>query len=101
MKKLVIAGMLILAASCAFAENSQGQRSGPPSGDQHRQQMPGKFEDVKSNITRMLTERRSEIDKELSCVTAATNHESLRACRELRKNFRKEHHPQKWNQPQK
>ena len=75
MKQVVIIAAFLVAASTAFAADTTQQDQRP------------NFDKMKSDIISRINARIARNQEELACVQAATDHPSLKACRE---KFRQE-----------
>ena len=74
MKKIIISCVItMLVATFAQAENAPST---------------GRFAEHKSSLLQRMNEHKTELNKEIACVSAASKPEDLRACHELGKSFR-------------
>jgi hypothetical protein len=90
MKKymLMTAMVLVLAApATGWSQNAPAGNpppgNNPPAGGPGGGQPPvneGRFEDRKAEILQRMNNHLAEVQKRISCVQAAQNHEQLRAC---------------------
>ena len=86
--KCALVAAVLLGSTLVLAQNNpppgpngqNGQQGGGQQGGQGQQQ-PQRFEEVKAKHLEHIAKHIAELQKAQSCVQAATNHDSLRACR--------------------
>lgn len=89
MRKRAVASMVVVAlflaalSQAVYAQQGPGRGPGPAMMREGtgKEITPEQFPEVKARVLKLIDERRTRLDKEKTCVEAATNDAELKKCR--------------------
>ena len=87
MRKRAVIGMvvvflfLVALSRAVVAQQGPGNGPGPMMREGTKEMTPEQFSDAKARVLKMIDERKARLDKEKTCVEAATNGAELNKCR--------------------